>query len=67
MGADRTFNNVAYHLMRAILARHDFDGVETLIAFCKEPENLRPWLPTETDRIIYSDGLVEGLHEIASA
>jgi len=59
-------HNVAYHLVRIMLGQKDFDSLESLISFCDTPDNLRPWLPMEADRIIFSDGLVRGLHEILS-
>ncbi len=59
-------HNVAYHLMRMILTQQEFDSLESLMAFCGAPENLRPWLPAEADRIILSRGLTQGLNEIPS-
>jgi hypothetical protein len=61
----RLLHNAARYLMRLILQEHEFADMDDLIAFCADPDNLRAWLPTETDRMIFSEGLVEGLRDIA--
>ena len=63
-GHGQHLHNVARHLMEVILARRDFDDLDSLIVFCEAPDNLRPWLPSEADRIIFSDMLAEGLREL---
>jgi hypothetical protein len=63
-GRGRYLHNVAYHLIRIILGQREFDSLESLIAFCDDPDNLCPWLPMEADRIILSNGLVQGLREL---
>lgn len=63
---DQLLGNVPYYLANAILEHHAFDTIESLIAFCEDPDNMRPWLPSEADRIVFSDELVQRLHEIRS-
>ncbi len=65
-GHGRILHNAACHLVQLILERVRSDRIEDLMAFCANPENLRPWLPTETDRFIFSEGLLEGLRHLAS-
>jgi|GEM_PF-1876810 len=65
-GREQHLHNIGYHLMAMILERHDSDDVDSLIAFCEDPDNLQPWLPSEADRIVFSDMLVERLHTIPS-
>lgn len=65
-GHGRILHNAACHLMQLILSRLGTDSIEDLMAFCADPQNLRPWLPTETDRYIFSIGLLEGLRDLAS-
>lgn len=64
-GRGRYLHNIAYHLMRNILEQQEFDSLQSLIAFCDDPDNLRLWVIMEADRIILSDGLVQGLRELA--
>lgn len=66
-GRGQYLHDTAHYLIEIILERCDFEDVGSLIAFCEDPDNLRPWLPTEADRIIFSEGLVQGLREITSA
>lgn len=56
---------MAHDLIAEILAQYDSDEEESLIAFCANADNLRPWLSGAADRIIFSAGLVEGLREIS--
>ena len=63
-GHAHLLHNAACYLMRLILKQRDFESVEALMEFCKEPGNLGAWLPTETDRIIFSEGLCEGLRDM---
>lgn len=63
-GRGEYLDNVAYHLMRMILDEGEFGSLEPLIEFCGAPDNLRRWLPTEADRIIFSDNLVQGLRAV---
>lgn len=65
-GRGRILHNAACHLVEHILKLLGTARVEDVIAFCSDPENLRPWLPTETDRLIFSEGLLEGLRDVAS-
>lgn len=64
-GRGEYLDNVAYHLMRMILDEGELGSLESLIEFCGTPNNLRRWLPTEADRIVFSDSLVQGLREMA--
>lgn len=61
-----SFGDAVIPLMRDVLERHGFDNLNSLIAFCSEPDNLRPWLPSEPDRFLFSDALVHALFEVAS-
>lgn len=60
------FDSVPYYLMSMILKHHDFDDIESLIAFCEDRNNLRRWLPSEADRIVFSSELVRGLREMSA-
>jgi hypothetical protein len=62
-GRGEFLHNAAYYLIRMILSQRSFQSVHDLTTFCENPENLRWWLPSESDRIIFSDGLLEGLQE----
>ncbi len=57
-------SDVPYYLADAILEHHSFETIECLIAFCENPDNLKPWLPSEADRIVFSHDLVQRLHEL---
>lgn len=63
-GSERHLDNVPRILVSVILARHDFTDLESLIAHCNTPENLRCCLPNEADRIIFSDRIVTILREL---
>lgn len=63
-GRGRLLHNAACYLMRMILKEHAFADMEELTAFCGNPDSLRAWLPTETDRIIFAEGLVETLRDL---
>lgn len=65
-GHGRILHNAAFHLVQLILEQLGTDRVDALTTFCANPENLRPWLPTETDRFIFSEGILEGLRDWAS-
>jgi len=64
-GRGQYLHSVTYHLMKMILDQKECAPLESLIEFCDTPDNLRRWLPAEADRIIFSDGLSQGLREIA--
>ncbi|UCC29314.1 MAG: hypothetical protein JSU86_14060 [Phycisphaerales bacterium] len=53
-----------HYLMRLILDHRDFNSLESLIEYCKNHDNLRPWLLREADRVIFSTELVRGLHDM---
>lgn len=57
-------DSLPYYLMCMILRRQDFDGLESLIEFCECRHNLQPWLPSEGDRIVFSNKLAELLREL---
>ena len=63
-GHGQYLRNVAYHLMRMILDQREFGSLESVIEFCGIPDNLRRWLPTKADRIIFSDDLTQRLREM---
>lgn len=63
-GRGQLLYNTTYYLMRMILADRSFESFEGLASFCEDPENLRTWLPCEADRVIFSEGLRLGLHEL---
>ncbi len=65
-GCGQHLANVPYHLMSMIFNQHDFDSLGSLIAFCEEPRNLKRWLPSEADRIVFSNELVQCLREMSS-
>ena len=62
----RFLHNVTYHLVSIILQQRDFPNMRSFIEFCKNPDNLRSWLPSQKDRIIFSAGLVETLRSMDS-
>ncbi len=59
-------HHVACDLLTGILSHHRFATVDDLIAFCREPENLRDWLTNEAERILMAHELERGLTEILS-
>lgn len=63
---DQALGNIPYYLASAILEHDTFDTIDSLIAFCEDPDNLRPWVPSEADRIIFSDELAQRLRQIRS-
>lgn len=65
-GSRQDLRRVTYHLLEMILARYEFDDVDSLLAFCKNSKNLQTWLPSESDRVIFSAWLVEGLLELSA-
>ncbi len=65
-GSGRHLHGVAFYLMEHILSQRQFEDIESLEAFCRKPDNLGPWLPSEADRIVFGGGLVEGLGEMMS-
>ncbi|HOW69989.1 MAG TPA: hypothetical protein PKY77_05240 [Phycisphaerae bacterium] len=65
-GEGRILHNAACHLLQLILGQPGTGRVKDLMAFCANPENLKPWLPNATDRLIFSEGLLEGLRDLTS-
>lgn len=63
---DQLLGNIPYYLASAILEHHAFDTIESLMSFCEDPDNMRPWLPSEADRVVFSDELLQRLREIGS-
>ncbi len=63
-GEERLMQEAAYYLMRLIFRVRDFDSLQQLAEFCGEPENLRPWLRNETDRVVLCEELSNGLREM---
>ncbi len=64
-GRGQHLHDVAHDLIGKILLRYDSRDTESLISFCANADNLRPWLRSEADRIVFAAGLVEGLREIS--
>ena len=62
-GRGQMLHNAAFYLLHRILEWQRFDDLDSLTAFCRDPENLEPWLPSESDRVILSAGLTDGLQE----
>lgn len=62
-GRGQLLHDAAYRLVRAALAKHDFHGFDQVMSFCEDPENLRPWLPSDPDRMLFVQGLRQGLHD----
>lgn len=60
----RHLRDSVYYLMRSILEHRDFDSLESLVEYCTNHDNLRPWLLREADRVIFSTELVRGLHDM---
>jgi hypothetical protein len=65
-GRERLLHQAAYYLMRLIFRKKRFGSVEQLLEFCEEPENLHPWLPNETDRILLSGELRDSLQNLVT-
>jgi hypothetical protein len=63
-GEGRLMQEAAYYLMRLIFRARDFDSLQQLAEFCQDPDNLRPWLRNETDRLVLSEELCEDLREM---
>jgi hypothetical protein len=63
-GRGPLLHETAYYLMRIIFMNRDFDDLDQLIDFCGNPENLHAWLPNETDRIVLSAALRDGLQDM---
>ncbi len=66
-GGSRLLYDAASCLMGRILRGHDFDSLRALRHYCADTNHLRPWLPTRTDRVIFSEGLLEGLRDFESS
>jgi hypothetical protein len=56
--------NVAYHLAGIILDQREFPTVQAFTDFCRDPDNLRSWLPSPTDREALSAGIVSALRSV---
>ncbi len=64
-GGGQQVHDPVYHLMRLILEHRDFHSLESLIEYCRNHDNLRPWRLHEADRVILSAELVDGLCKMA--
>lgn len=60
----RHLHDSVHYLMRLILEHRDFHSIESLVEYCKNHDNLRPWLLREADRVIFSTELVRGLRDM---
>ncbi len=65
-GRNRVWSDMAYVLMRVILSKVEFDRVEDLAKFCDDPNNLLPWVSSESDRVIFASRLAERVREMMS-
>jgi len=63
---NRVWSDMAYVLMRMILSKVEFDSVEDLAKFCDDPNNLLPWVSSESDRVIFASRLAERVREMMS-
>ena len=60
-------DNVTCQLAAMILQQHEFPDVHSFVAFCEDPDNLRSWLPSGDDRVVFSADLVQTLRAIRAA
>ena len=65
-GCARHFHDSVYHVLRLVLEHRDFHSLESLIEYCGDHDNLRPWLLHEADRVMFSAELIQGLRDMAS-
>ena len=65
-GRGQRFHDSVYLLLGLLFGHRDFDSVESLIEYCADHDNLRPWLLHEADRAMFSAELVHGLHDMIS-
>ncbi len=56
-----SFAYVRYQLANLILGQKQFSDIQALIDFCSEPENLREWLPSASDRCVIAADLAASL------
>ncbi len=63
-GEGRLMQEAAYYLMWLIFRVRDFDSLQQLAEFCQHPDNLRPWLRNETDRMVLCAELSKGVGEM---
>ena len=55
---------LAYHLIGWILLEEDFDGLESLIAYCGKSDNFAYWLTDQVDQVVVSLELERGLRDL---
>lgn len=65
-GCGRHFHDSLHHLLRLVLEQRDFHSLESIIEYCGDHDNLRPWLLHEADRVMFSAALTQGLHDMVS-
>ena len=65
-GHGQRFHHSVYHLVRLVLEHRDFHSLESLMEYCGNYDNLRPWLLHEADRVMFSDELIQGLCDMVS-
>ena len=65
-GRNRVWSDMAYVLMRVILSKVEFDSIDELAKFCDEPNNLLPWVSSESDRVVFASRLGERVREMMS-
>jgi len=53
--------NIACQLALLIAAQKQFQTIAELHEFCRDPENLRPWLPNDADRVNLAAELASSL------
>ena len=65
-GPNHVWSDMTYILMRVILSKVEFESIEQLAWFCDDPNNLLPWVASETDRTVFSGKLAEGVRAMMS-
>lgn len=63
---DRHLLGVDFGLIHNIVEQKPSATVDSLVAFCRDPRNLRDFLPDPRDRTLFSRRLVRGLLEYRS-
>ena len=66
-GGGHYLDNVTCQLAAMILQQREFPDVHSFIAFCEDPDNLRSWLPSGDDRVVFSADLVQILRAVRAA
>lgn len=59
--------NIAFQLATLIAAQRPFQNLSELCRFCSDPDNLRPWLPSQADRVNLAAEFATTLPQMSAA